>query len=297
MRVRFHVLASGSSGNAGVLEAGGFGVLVDFGLPPRLLAPRMSRCRISWDRIDAVLLTHGHTDHWNATTLSHLAKLRLPIYCHEDHRSFFNQETRAFKKLTADGLFRPFVPGQPLQLGPDLRCLPILLQHDCSMTCGFRFDGPEWAVGYAADLGSWKPELAQQFADVDLLAIEFNHDVEMQLVSGRHPMLIRRVLGDAGHLSNEQGAALLAEVVRRSQPGRLRHLVQLHLSQECNRPELAESVARKTRESLGIELSIHTTEQGRAGPTITLGPATSDFSCPQFIQPMLPFPALSPELT
>ena len=65
-------------------------------------------------------------------------------------------------------------------------------------------------------------------------------------------LLIRRVLSDIGHLSNEQGASLLAEVVRRSQAGRVRHLVQLHLSRECNRVNLAATAAQQVVDRLGI---------------------------------------------
>jgi phosphoribosyl 1,2-cyclic phosphodiesterase len=292
MSVQFHVLASGSSGNACVLNVGGFGVLVDFGLSPRLLAPRMKRCRVTWDRVQAVVLTHGHTDHWNATTLSHLAKLRLPIYCHPEHLAVFDKESRAFTALSAAGLIRHYQPGEPLQLHADCRCLPMGLDHDGASTCGFRFEGAGWAIGYAADLGCWRPQLARQLADVDLLAIEFNHDVEMQLASGRHPLLIRRVLGDSGHLSNDQGASLLAEVLRLSQPGRVRHLVQLHLSRQCNRADLAATAAQEVVDRLGIAMSVHTTEQGHAGPTITLGEDCSEVpkrAWATFVQPMLPF--------
>lgn len=277
MPVQFHMLASGSAGNACVLDVGGFGVLLDFGLSPRELAPRMRRCRVAWDRIDAVLLTHEHSDHWRAATLTHLAKLGLPIYCHAEHVKTFNGESRAFKALSAAGLIRHYEPGQRLQLHPDCQCLPIELSHDGAKTCGFRFEGsgtffdPPWALGYAADLGCWHAELARQFADVDLLALEFNHDIPMQLASGRHPMLIRRVLSDGGHLSNDQGAAMFAEILRISEPGRLRHLVQLHLSRDCNRPELAHAAAREVLDRLGMEVSILTTEQPDAGPSIVLG--------------------------
>jgi phosphoribosyl 1,2-cyclic phosphodiesterase len=289
MPVRFHVLASGSSGNACVLDVGGFGVLIDFGLPPRLLAPRMKRCRVSWDDVHAVVLTHGHTDHWNPTTLSLFAKRRLPICCHAEHLAVFNQESRAFTALSAAGLFRHYQPGEPLQLHADCRCVPIAVDHDGTMTCGFRFDGPGWAIGYVADLGCWRPELAQQLADVDLLAVEFNHDVEMQFASGRHPLLIRRVLGDSGHLSNDQGASLLAEVLRLSQPGRLRHVVQLHLSRECNFPELAAKAARGVVDGAAMLIAVHTTEQGHAGPTITLGEEVATMTRARVVQPMLPF--------
>src|ERR1041385_7188314 len=78
VRVHFHVLASGSAGNACLLDADGFGILIDFGLPPAALLPRLRKARLSWDHIDAVVLSHTHTDHWKPTTLSQFAKLRVP---------------------------------------------------------------------------------------------------------------------------------------------------------------------------------------------------------------------------
>ncbi len=287
MSVQFHVLASGSSGNACVLDVGGFGVLLDFGLSPRQLAPRMQHARIAWDRIHAAVLTHMHTDHWQNATLAHLAKLRLPIYCHAEHLQYFDTQTRAFAALSSAGLIRHYEPGQRLVLHPDCACVPIALSHDATMTHGFRFEGRTWALGYAADLGCWSDEIARQLRNVDLLALEFNHDVGMQLGSGRHLQLIRRVLGDTGHLSNDQAAALLAEIVRHSEPGRLKHVVQLHLSLECNRPQLAHDAARSVLERLGLEVPIRTAVQGKAGPSIRLAPKRR--STPAYSQPLLPF--------
>jgi hypothetical protein len=83
--------------------------------------------------------------------------------------------------------------------------------------------------------------------------------------------LIERVLGDEGHLSNKQAALLLREVLERSEPGRLQHVVQLHLSRDCNRPPLAQEAAQAVCDGTrGITL--HTAEQDRPGPTLRLGP-------------------------
>lgn len=288
MSFHFHVLASGSSGNACVLQADGFGVLIDFGLSPRALAPRLRRCGIGWKDIHAVLLTHPHSDHWRPTTLAHLAKLGLPIYCHRDHREHLNPASRAFEALSEAGLFREYEPGARLRLQPGWDCLPIELAHDGPRTCGFRFQGCGWALGYLADLGSWTTQLAAEVADVDLLALEFNHNVPMQLASGRHPTLIRRVLGDHGHLSNDQAVDLLREILKRSEPGRLRHLVQLHLSSHCNRADLAQAVAREALERLGVDVAIFTAHQEQTGKTITVGTA-KPIPCNAVAQPMLPF--------
>lgn len=108
-------------------------------------------------------------------------------------------------------------------------------------------------------------------ADVDLLAVEFNHDVELEYASGRMPRLIARVLGDEGHLSNSQAAELVQAVLARSPNGRPRHLVQLHLSRECNRPSLARAAALAALASR-TDVTVHTAEQDSAGAILHLSP-------------------------
>ena len=95
--------------------------------------------------------------------------------------------------------------------------------------------------------------------------MEFNHDVAMEYASGRSPRLIDRVLGDEGHLSNAQGAGLVRAVLARSEAGRVRHLVQLHLSRECNRPALAREAARTVLDELAVRVEVHTACAGRTG--------------------------------
>src|SRR5262249_4957688 len=156
----------------------------------------------------------------------------------------------SFTALRAAGLVHGYEANIELILSPAMSCRPLPVRHDCGATFAFRFEsttelfGPSAALGYAADLGCWDTALLEALLDVALVALEFKHDVELESLSGRHPRLISRVLGDDGHLSNEQAAKLLHELLRRSTPGRLRHLVQLHLSRECNRPALALTAAQ-----------------------------------------------------
>jgi phosphoribosyl 1,2-cyclic phosphodiesterase len=281
MPLRFTVLASGSAGNASMLEVDGFGLLLDAGLGPRQLAGRMTAVGVSWSHVHAVLLTHTHTDHWNDRILTHLRRRRIPLYCHSAHHAYLTSQGWAFVKLQEDGLVRSY--GEAAwELTPALRCQPLRLRHDGGATFGFRFQGgdgasgPAWSMAYVADLGSWTPELAQALADVDLLALEFNHDVELEYASGRSPRLIARVLGAEGHLSNEQAAALLGEILRRSVPGRLRQVVQLHLSRDCNHPTLALQAAETVLNGLGNAVQIHTASQDRPGPSLTIGGLTEE---------------------
>ena len=105
---------------------------------------------------------------------------------------------------------------------------------------------------------------------MDLLAVEFNHDLDLERASRRPAFLIARILGDEGHLSNDQAAALVRAVVARSTPGRLRHLVQLHLSGDCNKPALARAAARGV---VPAGVRVHTAEQHRAGRVLRLEPS------------------------
>jgi phosphoribosyl 1,2-cyclic phosphodiesterase len=275
MVLRFTVLASGSAGNTSFLEVDGFGLLLDFGLGPRQLARRLAGAEASWSQIRMVLLTHTHSDHWNERTLLYLRRLRIPLVCHTDHHAALLAYSPAFEGLLADDLVQTYEPDVNLPLAPGLCCRPFRLCHDCGLTCGFRFErtselfGEACALAYAADLGSWTADLADVLSDVDLLALEFNHDVAMEQCSGRSPRLIARVLGDHGHLSNVQAAALLREVLQRSAPGRLRQVVQLHLSRECNHPTLAaRAAAGVLHDHPGID--VHTACQHQPSPTFHL---------------------------
>jgi phosphoribosyl 1,2-cyclic phosphodiesterase len=276
MLLQFTVLASGSSGNASLLRFRHFGLLVDAGLGPRLLAERLGQIGASWDDIHAVLLTHTHGDHWAERTLIHLSRRRIPLYCHAGHHHGLQHYSPTFVAMREQQLVLEYETGRAFELVPGLTCLPVMLRHDCGATFGFRFEicgteiGERRALAYAADLGTWDAHITGALADVDLLALEFNHDVNMEQASGRSRSLIKRVLSDYGHLSNAQASALLEAILRRSSPGRLRHLVQLHLSRDCNRPALARSAAQGILRALAPWVELHTASQAGVSPTFVL---------------------------
>lgn len=275
--MRFTVLASGSKGNASLLELDDCGILIDVGLGPRILASRLAAVRASWHKIRAVVLTHTHSDHWNDRTLAQLRQLRIPFYCHASHHATLSlYSSSAFAALKAHKLIHDYEPGEEFSPATGIRCRPLPLSHDSVSTFGFRFEQKTnngcrpVALAYAADLGTWTVELARDLTDVDMLALEFNHDEILEKTSGRSAQLIARVLGDYGHLSNSQAAGLVREVMSRSAPGRLRHLVQLHLSRECNRPILAAEAARMALAEWADTISVHTAAQDRPSPRVIL---------------------------
>ena len=267
MTARFTVLASGSSGNATLLEVAGFGLLIDCGLHPRVLAARLASIGRTWDHIHAVILTHTHGDHWKDTTLAQLRSCRIPLLAHPAQLDYLNTAAPSFGPLRAARLTRNYAEGTPLELTPGLTCRPIRVSHDSDPTFAFRFDyqdggdGPAWAVGHASDLGCSSAELVEAFVGVDVLAVEYNHDEKMERNSPRPAFLVQRVLSDSGHLSNRQAAELTRAIASRSGPGFPSHLVQLHLSKDCNHPWLAEAAGRNALADLNPAAAVITAQQ------------------------------------
>jgi len=158
-----------------------------------------------------------------------------------------------------------------------LRFFPIPLPHDAPPTFGFRIEvriaepAERWVkIGYLSDLGVGHEPIAREVFDVDLLALEFNHDVELERRSGRHPTLIQRVLGKDGHLSNDQAAELFRTVLENGTNGGPKLLVQMHLSRDCNRPELAYKAAQEIVLLTGAATRVFSTRQDRRGTVHSL---------------------------
>jgi ribonuclease BN (tRNA processing enzyme) len=275
MTGRFTVLASGSSGNSALLEANGFGLLIDCGLHPRILSARLAEVGSSWASVHAVILTHTHGDHWKDTLLADLRSRKIPFWGHPGHFDFLMTAAPAFEPLHRARLAHAYQADHPHDLAPGVSVRPVRVSHDSDPTFAFRIDAHEggelaWSVGYASDLGCWTPGLVELFAGVDVLAVEYNHDVKLERKSPRPRFLVDRVLGDSGHLSNDQAAEFTAAVAARSGDGFPGHLVQLHLSRDCNRPELASATGRAALAQLNPKAEVITARQDVAAKSIPL---------------------------
>jgi phosphoribosyl 1,2-cyclic phosphodiesterase len=279
MGVRFTVLASGSAGNSSFLEADGFGLLIDVGIGPRLLASRLLSAGATWRQVHAVVLTHTHADHWKERSLAHMAALGIPLYCHPDHHDVLGEYSQGFRQLCEAGLVRDLEAGREFRLVPQVHCVPIPVPHDSEPTFAFRLTGApglfgaSWSLGFASDLGSATAALVDAFREVDLLALEFNHDEGMERRSGRPYYLIDRVLSDWGHLSNPQAGEVVRSVIQASAGHPLRHLIQLHLSRQCNLPALAAAAGRQAVDDCGSSTSIQTASQDATTRPVEICPS------------------------
>ena len=263
MPLRFTVLASGSGGNASLVEADGFGVLIDAGLGPRQLASRLAAVgAVLVGQVHAVLLTHTHCDHWKDRTLAHLRRRGFRFYCHADHHRSLRRYSSHLRRAAGAGPGAA-LRGQESRLAAGLRCRPLPLRHDGGATFGFRLEG---AATCSASRGAGlcrRPGLLDAGAGPvawptwTCWLVEFNHDVAWSTpAAGRRAHRPRP--GRRRPPVQRPGRGPVCGSLALSERGRLRHLVQLHLSRDCNRPELALRAVQEIVESHSPFLTIHT---------------------------------------
>ncbi|HEY1014283.1 MAG TPA: MBL fold metallo-hydrolase [Herpetosiphonaceae bacterium] len=247
-------LASGSNGNALLIQSAGATILIDAGIAPQRLAQQLRLRWIEPAALTAICLTHEHSDHaFGAAGLAR--RFDVPIVCN----------AATFAALGDPGLpHRLLATGASLELG-DLRLESFAVPHDAAAPVGYRVDHWSGSVGVATDLGEWDDAICAALAPADLLLLEANHNLE-RLALCRYPAhLKQRIRGKRGHLSNVQTASLLASLQRRS--ARRRTVWLAHLSARSNTPELALADVRNGLHQAGATgFSLDVAPRGRPGP-------------------------------
>ena len=223
--MRLAVLASGSGGNAAVLEAGDACVLIDCGISYRQLGSRMKALGMSPGQIQAVLLTHEHDDHVRGLEVF-LRHHRVPVLATPG-------TVEAMPSPPAD--VQPLASGRELCLG-NLKVLPVETSHDAREPVGFVVENRGRRVGMVTDTGVLTELLVERLSGCHALLLECNHDRDL-LRYGPYPWpLKQRIASRTGHLSNEQTCVGLERLAHSG----LELVVGMHLSQTNNRPELVE---------------------------------------------------------
>jgi phosphoribosyl 1,2-cyclic phosphodiesterase len=235
------MLGSGSRGNSTLVATDNTRILVDAGFSGRQLALRMRALGVEPESIDAVVLTHEHSDHVHGAGIF-ARRYGTPVYLTAATREACRDRFRGEEDL------RAYEPAQPFAVG-DLRVHPFLTVHDAADPVAVTVEGKECGtrVGVATDLGRPTTAIRHSLAGCDFLILESNHD-ETLLRTGPYPPSVQaRIASSHGHLSNHAAAEFARELVH----PRLAGILLAHLSVECNRPELAMEVMGKTLANTG----------------------------------------------
>ncbi len=240
--MRTFSLQSGSNGNAIYVEADGVRLLFDAGISGRQARLRMATHGRDLRGIDALILSHAHSDHTRCAGI-YQRLFHLPLYATP---ATYRYVTRFDPRLRD---VRLFAPGDTLTIG-GVRVYALPTPHDAPESVAFVVACAGKRLGILTDLGHPFAALASALAELDAAYLESNYDPEM-LASGPYPPELQdRIRGAGGHLSNDEAAELLRRCGRRTP----RWVALAHLSEHNNRPELALDTHRKR---LGRDYPLH----------------------------------------
>lgn len=251
--VKLCVLATSSSGNCTFVGTDRTRLLVDAGLSRKETLLRLAAIGEDPKRLNAILITHEHTDHVSGL-VALTRQLRTPVY---------------LTHLTAPAIdwtgFEPalerFQAGTSFSIG-DIDIQSFTIPHDAADPVGFTFRAAGVKLGVAMDLGYIPESVKYHLQGTHGLVLESNHDVEMLKV-GPYPWAVKqRVMGRRGHLSND----LVSDFIGDGLDGSLDTLLLGHLSQHNNHPEIVRLVACQALERRSLQLRLEVALPGRPSP-------------------------------
>ncbi len=264
IKLRVCLLGSGSGGNTAYIghpsdgKREGQGVLIDAGLSATQIVSRLRAIQVDIREIKGVLITHEHQDHVNGADQLAL-HYQIPIYANEGTCL----AAKNLRKLPVSVRF--FETGVPFWVDPFF-IHPFSVSHDAADPVGYTVRTDWHQVGMVTDLGCLTPSL-DALRGCDLLILESNYDPHL-LQHGPYPdHLKKRVLGNRGHLSNEDSCRLLRTLLH---PG-LKTLFLAHLSQKNNLPHLASQAAEAALEKAESDVRLYLGWQDFVSPIAMLG--------------------------
>ncbi|MCR5068090.1 MAG: MBL fold metallo-hydrolase [Erysipelotrichaceae bacterium] len=219
----FYILASGSSGNCAVVGSGDTRIIIDCGPSVSYLKESFQQIGIDWQKCEALLITHAHTDHIKSIRMFE----RLPVYAPFPILSLANEKI--------------IDPYKPFTIGC-LTIVALVLSHDCDICVGYVItDGKETLV-QITDTGYISQANLKLISGADYYIFESNHDPEMLMETSRPDFLKRRILSDSGHMSNEYASDILSRCLN----ARTKQIILAHISQEANDYDLAYYTLKNT---------------------------------------------------
>lgn len=229
--MRLVSIASGSSGNCIYVGTDHTHILIDAGISNKRIEQGLNEIGVKGSELTGIIITHEHSDHTKG--LGVLARKHgVPIYSTRETL----EEIQNMKYLGEypRELLQPICPDVDFAIG-ELEVKPFRIDHDAANPVAYRIQCEKKSVAVATDMGHFDQYIIDHLQGLDALLLESNHDVRM-LETGPYPYYLkRRILGDHGHLSNENAGRLLNYILH----DHLKHILLGHLSKENNYEELA----------------------------------------------------------
>ena len=225
----FHIIASGSKGNATIVVSNKTVLLIDMGITLTRLEEGLKEVNLSKSDISGALFTHNHTDHISGI------KFLSPKIMY------------ALEGTLPSSLSHVVCLNTPFKIG-DFEITPIETSHDAINPCGFLIKDKDSSLFYMTDTGIFLEENLPLIKDPTYLIIESNHDIKMLLHTDRPFELKNRIMSEVGHLCNEDSAIAAISIAGEH----TKEIVLAHLSEEANTPEVAIESYKKIFNHFGV---------------------------------------------
>lgn len=247
--IKFYSLSSGSSGNSAFIKYNNTNILIDCGISAKRI--KESLYSIGESSVDAILITHEHSDH--ICGLKVLTKaFCVPVYATAptwEQLEKVSESIPLFNKQIA-------IPGKTFFIG-DIDVTPVLTSHDSALSVGYIFNCGGTKYALATDNGRLTGEFAEYLKGCDTALIEANYDEEM-LENGPYPYpLKKRIASHIGHMSNSQAAKLACALSRSG----TKRIVLGHLSKENNTPSVAYNTVKEALKNENLSVSLKVAER------------------------------------
>ncbi len=244
--MKFKVLASGSKGNVTLLRVNEKVYLIDAGISYSRIKSLLSMYQV--DSIDGIFITHRHSDHVRGLNVT-AKRTKAPVY--------LSQGT--YRELREKDFDPQLIDAYDEFLLEDLKVTPIPVSHDTDEPIGFIFEHSDKKLVYVTDTGYFNMRNINLAINADAYIFESNHNVEMLMKNPKYPWPLRkRIISDDGHLSNEQAADYLNDLIG----SKTKVVVLAHLSEENNTPEVALETVSSIINTEDIELVAASQERG-----------------------------------
>ena len=255
--LNFLCLSSSSSGNCALFSDGTTHILIDAGISARRINLSLLTVGLSLKDISAVFVTHSHSDHVSGLPTV-MTRSDAALYCSKEAADGF-LERFGFP----DARTPSFLPGEHIQVG-GLTVSSVRTPHDSPGSVAYTVSANGFTMAVATDMGHLDPAVKHAVCGADMMLIEANYD-PCTLKNGRYPQFLkRRILGEYGHLSNENAGVLAASAVLSG----TREICLGHLSRENNTPELAyaavASAITKTGAVIGRDVNLRVADRDMA---------------------------------
>lgn len=242
MTLQYSVLCSGSTGNAIYVENGEYSFLVDAGLSGKAMEALFKNIDRDIKKLSGILVSHEHSDHIKGVGIL-ARKHQIPIYA---NAKTWNAMDHLIGAVPTDLRFH-FEEEEIKQFG-SLAIESFGVSHDAAQPMFYNFHCGDKKFVVITDTGYVSDRMKGIIKNADAYVFESNHDVEM-LRMGKYPWSIKqRILSDYGHVSNEDAAIAMSEVIG----DKTKRIYLAHLSQENNMKDLARLSVTQTLQNQGI---------------------------------------------